>query len=89
MDNKFEGASLVDVLAAGEMPLMEVLVNAGISCKSCYRNPKRKSWGDGGLLCNGKFVSAPELNVCLEWKENRTLEEIAKGPDLYKEDEQW
>ena len=73
---KDDGKNLTDVLAEGKKDLLEVLINCGISCRSCYKNKQHKGWDNGGLTCGDKFISAPELSCCMEWREARSEEEL-------------
>ena len=51
--------------------LFNILVSSGVSCRTCYMNEKGLGWGSL-FTCplTHKFVSAPELSVCLKWREN-------------------
>ena len=86
--DKHDGMSLVDVLASGDMDLLDVLVRSGISCRSCIHNPKRQE----SILCehsdqsNCVLVSCTALSCCMHWRENRTDDEIRLGPKLYKKE---
>ena len=81
---QYDGLGLSDVLALGKEDLLQVLVTCGISCRSCYKNAEHKGWIDGGITCGEKFISAPELSCCMEWREGRTESEIKEGPKLYE-----
>lgn len=75
-EDKYNGMKLTDVLALGELDLSDVLLNAGISCKTCYKNKSFRGWKEGGIICDEGFVSAPELSVCMKWREGRTESQI-------------
>lgn len=79
-DKKFDGLGLSEVLALGEEDLLDVLVGCGISCRTCYKNKGQKGWDDGGIICDtdNSFVSAPELSVCLKWREGLSEEQRRK-----------
>ena len=63
--------TLSQKLAKGDDKLINVLVGCGINCVNCKHNKEKKTWSDGGLVCNNKFVSAPEITVCMDWIEGR------------------
>ena len=69
---------LTKALSRGEEDLMKILVSSGISCWTCYKNKEHKGWGEGGFYCEieNTFAAAPELSVCLKWREDRTEEQI-------------
>lgn len=66
---KEETKPMSQVLFEGESDLFDILVNSGISCWTCYKNKKHRGWNEGGFNCENGFASAPEISVCLKWRE--------------------
>ena len=64
---------LEDRLKKGEQDLFDVLVSCGVNCKNCLLNTEHRGWNEGGFFCehSGRYASAPELTVCLKWREGR------------------
>ena len=74
---------LTEALFKADKDLISVLVCSGINCKTCYRNKMGADWNDGGFYCKetNTFASAPEISVCLEWRDRIGYDEYQRGKD--------
>ena len=64
---------LTEVLAEGELDLIDILVSSKINCKTCYKfkeNDPEKYPGFGGF-CEDMFTNWPEISLCLHWRQRK------------------
>lgn len=81
-----DGMGLSEVLASREFDLFEALVRCGISCRTCYMNYGRfvadsNSFKSFDCRKANIFVSAPELSVCMKWRDGLSNEMRKKVRD--------